>query len=69
MFCSDQSGQQEYDHDYTGENTCIEITSRWYIDSAIKTKKTVGVYKLLAIYRNVFCSGRVTKNCSMNVLV
>jgi len=68
VFCSDQSSQQEYDHNYTGEHIYRDY-SRWYIDSAIKTKKKVGVYKLLAIYRDMFCSGRVIKNCSMNVSV
>ena len=31
------------------ENMCAEITSKQYIDSIIKTEKTIGVCKLLAI--------------------
>ena len=38
------------------KNTCIEITSGWYINSVIKEKKTVQICKQLAIYRDVFCS-------------
>jgi len=38
------------------ENMCVEITGRWYIDSIIKKKKTIGVCRLLAIYRDEFCS-------------
>jgi len=38
------------------ENAYTEITSRWYIGSVIKMKKTAGVHRLLAICRNVFCS-------------
>ena len=36
------------------ENMCIEITSRWYINSVVKKKKAVWVCKLPAIYRYVF---------------
>ena len=42
------------------ENKYAEITSRWYIDSAIETKKTVEVYRPSAICRDVFCSSKVT---------
>ena len=37
------------------ENTCAEITSRWYIDSVIKEKKTIWVRRPSAICRDVFC--------------
>ena len=37
------------------ENTCVEITSRWYIDSVVKEKKTIWVRRPLAICRDVFC--------------
>ena len=51
------------------ENKYAKITSRWYIDSTIETKKTVEVYRLSAIYRDVFCSSKVTQKCQMNILV
>ena len=43
------------------ENMCIEITSRWYIDSVMKEEKTVWVHRLLAIYRDVFCCNWITR--------
>ena len=43
------------------ENMCVEITSRWYIDSVIKTKKIIGVHRLLAICGDMFCSDWVTR--------
>jgi len=36
------------------EDIYVEITSRWYIDSVVKEEKTVWVYRLLAICRDVF---------------
>jgi len=38
------------------ENTYMEITSKWYIDSIIKEEKTIWVCRLLAICGDVFCS-------------
>ena len=35
------------------ENTYTEITSRQYITSVINTKKTISIYRLLAICRNI----------------
>ena len=46
------------------ENTYVEVTSRWYIDSVVKKEKTVWVYKLLAFCGNVFCSNWVTREVS-----
>ena len=43
------------------ENMYIEIPSRWYINSIIKMKKTVGVHILLAICRDMFCSNWITR--------
>ena len=51
------------------ENMCVEITSRWYIDSVIKVEKTVRVYRLSAICRDVFCSNWVTEESQKDVLV
>ena len=38
------------------ENVYAEITSKQYIDSVIEIKKTIGVYRPLAICKDVFCS-------------
>ena len=43
------------------ENTYAEVTSKQYIDSVVKKKKTVWICRPLAIYRNVFCYNWVTK--------
>jgi len=43
------------------ENICMEVISRWYIDSIIKMEKTIWVYRLLAICEDVFCSSWVTR--------
>ena len=51
------------------ENICIEITSRWYIDSVIKIKKTIGVYRPLALYENMFCSSWITRKGQTNILI
>ena len=51
------------------ENICVEITSGWYIDSIIKKEKTIGVHRLLAICKDVFCSNWITKKSQKDVLV
>ena len=51
------------------EDTCVEITSRWYIDSVVKEKKTIWIHKPLAICENVFCSNWVTRESQKNVSV
>ena len=51
------------------EDMCVEITSRWYIDSVVKEEKTIWVHKLLAICGNVFCSNWITRECQKDVLV
>ena len=43
------------------ENTYMKITSKWYIDSVIKEKKTVRVYRPLTICGDVSCSNWVTR--------
>jgi len=43
------------------EDICIEITSRWYINSVVKEEKTVWIHRPLAICRDVFCSNWVTR--------
>ena len=42
------------------ENACVEVTSRWYINSVVKEEQTIWVCKLLAICGDVFCSNWVT---------
>ena len=37
------------------ENICVEVISRWYINSVIKEEKTIWVHRPLAIYENMFC--------------
>ena len=37
-------------------NACMEMTSRWYINSVIKKEKTIGVHRPLAICGDVFCN-------------
>ena len=51
------------------ENMCIEITSRWYIYSVVKEKKTIWIYRPLAICEDIFCKIWVTKESLKNVLV
>ena len=51
------------------ENTCAEVTSRWYINSVIKEEQTVWVRKPLAIYGDVFCSNWVTRKSQEDVLI
>ena len=51
------------------ENVCMEITSGWYINSVIKTEKTVEICKLSAICRDMFCSNWITRESQKNVLV
>jgi len=46
------------------EDSYIKITSKWYVYSTIKTKKTVRVHRLLAICRDMFCSGSIAKQIS-----
>ena len=41
------------------EDLYIKITNKQYIDSAINMEKTIRVYKLSAICRDMFCSGRI----------
>jgi len=36
------------------ENVCVEVTSRWYINSVVKKKKTIWVCRPPAICRDVF---------------
>ena len=43
------------------ENICVEVTSRWYINSVSKEKKTIWVCRPLVICEGVFCSNWVTK--------
>ena len=43
------------------ENMCVEVTSKWYIDFVVKKEKTVWIYSLLAICRDVFCSNWITR--------
>jgi len=38
------------------EDMYMEITSGWYLNSVVKKKKTVWIYKPLAICGDVFCS-------------
>ena len=51
------------------ENACAEVTSRWYIDSIIKEKKTVWIHRPLAIYRVVFYSNWFTRKSRKDVLI
>jgi len=43
------------------ENTCTEVTNRWYINSIVKKKKTVWIYRPLAICGDVFCDNWITR--------
>ena len=43
------------------EYVYVEIVRGWYINSAIKKKKTSRIHRLSAIYQDVFCSSRVTR--------
>ena len=43
------------------KDMCMEITSRWYINSVVKEEKTIQICRLLAIYGDVFCSNWVTR--------
>ena len=51
------------------ENMYVKITGRWFIDFVIKKEKTIVIYRLLAIYRNVFYSNLVTRESQKNVPV
>ena len=51
------------------ENMYTEITSKWYINSVVKEEKTIWIYRLLAICRNVFCSNCVTREGQKDVLM
>ena len=51
------------------KNTCVEVASRWYINSIIKEKQIVWVYRLLAICRDVFCSNWVTRESQEDILM
>ena len=48
---------------------CVKITSTQYVDSVIKIDKTIEVYKLLAICRDVFCGNQTTRKGQKNVSV
>ena len=43
------------------ESICVEITSKWYIDSVVREEKTVWVLRPPAICRDVFCCNWVIK--------
>ena len=43
------------------ENEYMEITSRWYVNSVIKVEETIRVCRLLAIYKDIFCSSWITR--------
>ena len=51
------------------ENSCTEITSRWYINSVIKEEKTIWIHRPLAICRGMFCSNWVTRKSQKNVSI
>jgi len=51
------------------EDTCTDITSRWYIDSVVKEEKTIWVHRPLAICRDVFCSNWITRESQTDVSV
>ena len=51
------------------ENTCAEVTSRWYINSVVEKKQTVWVRRPPAICGDVFCSNWVTRESQEDVLM
>ena len=51
------------------KNTCVKVTSRWYINSVVKKELTVWIRKLPAICRGVFCSNWVTRESQEDVLM
>ena len=51
------------------ENMYIEVTSRQYIDSVVKKKKTIWIYRLLAICRGVFCNNQITRESQKDVSI
>ena len=51
------------------ENMCVEITSRWYIDSVIKKEKTIWVHRPPAICGDVFCCNWVIRKDRKDVLM
>jgi len=51
------------------ENMCVEITSRWYIDSVVKKEKTIWVCRLPAICGDVFCYNWVIRKGRKDVLM
>ena len=51
------------------EDTCVEITNRWYMNSVVKKEKTVWICRLLAICRDVFCRNWITKESRKDVLM
>ena len=51
------------------EDVCTEITSGWYINFVIKEKKTIQIYRSLAICRDMFCSNWVTRKGQKDVLM
>jgi len=50
-------------------NICMKITSRWYIVSIMKMKKTIRIHRLSAIYGDVFCSNWITRKSQKDVSV
>ena len=51
------------------ENACVEVTSRWYINSVVEKEQTVWVCRPPAICRGVFCSDWVTRKSRQDVLM
>ena len=51
------------------EDTYVEITSGWYIDSVVKEKKAVWIHRPLAICEDMFCSNWVTRKGQKDVLM
>ena len=51
------------------EDMYMEITNRWYINSIIKEKKTVQIYRPLAICGDIFCSNWIIKEGWKDILM
>jgi len=51
------------------ENMCVEVTSRWYINSVVEKAETVWVHRPPAICGDVFCSNWVTRESQEDVLM
>ena len=51
------------------ENTCAEVTSRWYINSVVEEEQTIWVHRPPAICRDMFCSDWVTRESRQDVLM